>query len=86
MAGRRRSRMKHTDTELLDWLQEQDGCGLISDDAGRWAVSTGGIQNMPDTQKVIDISSTFYVEAKDWRSTVREAIETAISQIEEARK
>ena len=70
--------MKHSDTELLDWLQKIEGIGLISDDAGRWAVSTGGIQNMPDTMKAIDIASTFFVEAKDWRKTIRAAIETAI--------
>lgn len=66
------------DTKRLDWLEKQNGCGLISDDAGRWAISTGGFQNVPDSKKRIDIFSTFFVEAKQWRSSIRKAIDYAI--------
>jgi hypothetical protein len=69
---------KHTDKERLDWLEKNDGCGLISDDAGRWAVSTSGTQNCPDSEKPIDIATYFFVEAKEWQKSIREAIDYAI--------
>ncbi len=68
------------DKELIDWLEEQNGSGLISDDAGRWAISDGGIQNVPDPDNPIDIVSSFFVEAADWRNSVREAIQVAIDK------
>jgi hypothetical protein len=39
-----------TDTERLDWLSTQDGYALVSDDGGRWAVVTDGMQNVPDDE------------------------------------
>lgn len=69
-----------SDKELLDWLEKVDGMGLISDDAGRWAVSDGGIQNMPDFNKPITISTVFFVEANDWKPSIREAIDYAIDK------
>jgi len=72
-----------TDKELLDWLEKQEGLGLISDDAGRWAVSTGGIQNVPESAFPIDIASTFFVEKEYWKSTIKEAIEEAIKKEDE---
>lgn len=67
-----------TDKERLDWLEKNDGAGLISDDAGRWAISTGGSQNVPNPKKAIDIATTFFVEAKEWQPSVRKAIDYAI--------
>lgn len=68
------------DTDRLNWLEKNDGCGLISDDAGRWAVSTSGMQNLPNPDEPIDITTAFFVEAKEWKSTIREAIDYAIEQ------
>ena len=70
----------YTDKQRLDWLEKLDGCGLISDDAGRWAVSTGGVQNMPNPKKAIDIFTSFFVEAQEWQKTIRTAIDYAINQ------
>jgi hypothetical protein len=75
--------MKHTDKERLDWLGKQDGMGLISDDAGRWAVSAGGIQTVPNPKMAIRISSMFLVEAKGWQESIREAIDYAIEHEED---
>jgi hypothetical protein len=75
--------MKHTDKERLDWLEKQDGMGLISDDAGRWAVSTGGIQNVPNLKRATRISTVFIVEAKGWQKSIRKAIDYAIEHEEE---
>lgn len=69
---------KHTDKERLDWLEKNDGVGLISDDAGRWAVSTGGMQNVPNPKEAINICTLFFVEAKEWKKSIREAIDYAI--------
>lgn len=67
-----------TDSELIDWLETQQGSGLISDDFGHWTVSSSGIQNVPENIDVAsDISTSFFIEAKDWKPTIREAIEAA---------
>jgi hypothetical protein len=72
---------KYTDKQLLDWLEKQEGLGLISDDAGRWAISGSGFQNNPNRKKSIDIASSFFVEADDWRKSIREAVTVAIEEI-----
>ena len=76
---------RYTDKQRLDWLEKQDGCRLISDDAGRWAISTGGIQNVPNLAKPIDIESLFFVEAKKWQNDIRKAIDYAIYEGDKAR-
>ena len=69
-----------SDKELLDWLEVDYGAGLISDDAGRWVVSESGMQNVPDSNKAIDISTSFFIEAGDWRNSIREAIKVAMEK------
>lgn len=65
----------------LDWLEKQDGSGLISDDFGRWAVSASGFQNIPNNPRIAsDISTTFFIEASEWRPSILEAIEAAIER------
>lgn len=74
------------DAARLDWLGLQDGCGLVSDDAGHWAVSGSGMQNVPDTTP-IDLATTYIVMADEWKANVREAIDAAIleyAEIEES--
>lgn len=68
-----------TDKERLDWLEQQDGFALVSDDAGRWAVVTDGMQNVPDPDKAIDISTSFWIEADQWKDSIREAIDVVMS-------
>jgi hypothetical protein len=68
-----------TDMERLDWLEKHEGYGLISDDAGRWAVSTSGIQNLPTSDTPFDFVGKFWVEAADWRPSIREAIDAAMA-------
>lgn len=70
-----------TDKEMLDWLEQQEGYGLISDDFGRWAVATAGMQNVPDDTSVpSDINSMFMISADEWRPSVREAILAAVQR------
>lgn len=69
-----------TDSELIDCLEKLDGFGLISDDFGRWAVTSCGFQNVPDDINVpSDITTSFFVQAKDWKPTIREALNAALA-------
>jgi hypothetical protein len=81
---------KYSDSQLLDWLQNNGfmAPGLINDDGdngGLWAVSMTGIQNMPMGEGPQDISTSFFVEAHEWKPTVREAIIAAIEEDEEVK-
>lgn len=67
------------DTYLLNWLGKQDGAALVNDDGGRWAVSFDGIQNVPEKEPS-DIQTTFFIEAAQWKPTIREAIQAAIDE------
>jgi hypothetical protein len=70
-----------TDTERINWLEEQEGWALVSDDAGRWAVTTSGMQNVPDSDKAIDINTTFWIEADEWKNNIRQAIDFAMEMV-----
>lgn len=60
---------------LLESLIELGNCpALVNDDNGRWAVSETGVQNIPLNDKPSDIQTTFFIEAKDWKPTVRQAL------------
>lgn len=70
-----------TDTERLDWLAQQDGAALISNDFTMWTVSQMGMQEIPDgiEEGPTDLSTSFFVEKKDWHPSIREAIDAAIA-------
>lgn len=67
----------NNDDILLDWLEEHQGYGLISDDNGHWACVTNGMQNVPDGDEPQEIWTTFIVEADEWFDSIREAINNA---------
>lgn len=69
-----------TDTERLDWLEKRPGAGLISDDNGHWVVALSGMQNVPMGTGPEDIATSFFIEAKDWKPSIREAIDAAIAE------
>lgn len=50
------------------------GCGLISDDMGHWAVASFGMQTLPSNPPS-DVCTSFIVEAHEWKPTIREALE-----------
>jgi hypothetical protein len=72
-----------TDTELLDALEAlvNRGCcpGIINDDNGHWAVTGDGMQNVVCGDEPQDVQTTFFVEAAQWRKTIREAIEVFVN-------
>lgn len=76
---------KFTDTERLDFLaNECRGFALVSDDFGHWALVMDGFQSIPD-EAPGDVATTFFIEAKDWRKSPREAID-AVMEAMRARK
>ncbi len=69
------------DTCRLDWLEKQDGCGLISDDAGRWAMNKCGYQNYLNPDKTISYAkSSVWVGAHEWKPSIRAAIDYAMRE------
>ena len=67
-----------TDTDRINWLEKKvntGACpGLINDDNGHWALVFDGFQNVV-TGKPKDVSTTFFIKARDWKNTVRQAID-----------
>jgi hypothetical protein len=60
----------------LDWLEQHQGCNLISDDMGRWAVSTTGFQNLPENQdEPFDAQVVSLILKTEWKNSIREAID-----------
>ena len=67
-----------TDTELLNWLEDHQGYGLISDDNGHWACVCDGTQSLPIGSGPQNVDTAFWIEKKNWKKTIRKAIESAI--------
>lgn len=71
------------DTARLDWLEKECGSNLINDDAGRWQVSTSGFQPVPPEGGFTeDVSITSIAFHEDWKPTIREAIDAAMSPLD----
>ena len=68
-----------TDTERINWLQKQQGSALISDDFGHWAITGSGFQNVP-LKTPADINTTFFITKKDWKKTIRQAIDAEMKE------
>lgn len=67
---------KRTDAERLDYLGKQYGANLVNDDAGRWAVSDSGMQEVPPRggfKETTGIHSIVHPE--QWKKTIRQAID-----------
>jgi hypothetical protein len=67
------------DAARLDWLAsfEAEGYALISDDGGRWAMSTTGVQNVPEEEPA-DIWTSFHIGKDEWKPSPRDAIDAAV--------
>jgi hypothetical protein len=72
-----------TDTERLDWLEQNQGAALVSDDDCHWAVSVTGVQNIPYNTPA-DIQTSFLVKKHEWHPTIRAAIDAAIAEENES--
>lgn len=67
-----------TEKELFDWLEQHQGYALVSDDNGHWACVCDGTQSVPLKSGPQDIDTTFWIKKKDWKKSIRKAIEAAI--------
>jgi len=78
-------KQKVTDKEInceqaFESLAEIGYCpNLLNDDNGNWAVKFDGFQNVPMGDEPEDISTTFFIEAKDWKDSIYEALVWALS-------
>lgn len=74
------------DKARLDWLEAQQGYNLVSDDGERWAVSTSGVQPVPEPEGFKEIVDMIcIVEPEEWRTSIREAIDEALAKSKEAK-
>ena len=61
--------------QALESLAEIGYCpNLLNDDNGHWAVKFDGFQNVPLGNSPEDISTTCFVEAKNWKNSIYEAL------------
>jgi len=74
---------KRTDKERMDWLHKhsRSGIALINDDNGHWVVVADGAQNLPRGKAPCDINTTHFIEKRQWRKTVRGAIDLAMKEL-----
>lgn len=69
-----------TDAERLDWLEQTgNGCAVVHDDDAHWAFATDGMQNVV-IDGPQDLNTGFFVEASQFRPTIREAIDLAMDE------
>ena len=70
------------DTDRINWLEKQTRKGacpaLVYDDNGHWALSWTGMQNVVTGKNGKEVWTSFHVPAKDWKPTIRKAIDAAI--------
>jgi len=71
--------MSEEDKERIDWLEKEQGSALVSDDAKHWAVVCDGFQNVP-MNTPSDIQTTFFIKKKEWKKSIREAIDCAMKE------
>lgn len=60
---------------IMEELSKLGQCpNLLNDDNGKWAVTSDGFQNVVYGDEPSDVETSFFVEAKDWKLTPREAL------------
>lgn len=60
---------------VLEELANIGHCpALIFDDNGHWAVTSAGVQDVSLEEGPSDISTCFFIEAEEWKDTIREAV------------
>ena len=64
-----------TDTERLNWLENNQAYSLINDDNGHWACVSDGVQSVPMGDDPCDVQTAFFIEKDQWKHSIREAID-----------
>jgi len=83
-----KSILSHFDFLQFDFIMEQiaklGSCpNLLNDDNGNWAVSTDGYQNVVSGDDPQDVATHFFIEAKEWKKTPKEALKYFLEENEE---
>jgi hypothetical protein len=61
--------------QAFEDLSEIGFCpNLLNDDNGHWVVKFDGLQNSPMSDEPENISKTCFIEAKDWKDSIYEAL------------
>jgi len=68
--------------EAFESLAELGYCpNLLNDDDGHWAVKFDGFQNVQMGDEPEDIATTCFVEAKDWKDSIYEALVSSLEDV-----
>lgn len=68
---------------IMDQLANMGHCpNLLNDDNGHWAVTCDGYQNVVFGDETQDVETHFYVEAKQWKDTPKEALKVYLTEEE----
>jgi hypothetical protein len=77
--------MTRSDSQLIDGLQkacEHGECpGLVTNDAGKWAVARDGYLASREAENGVDIQITHVVLCNQWHDTPRKALEAFLDSI-----
>ncbi len=65
--------------KIIRWL-ENTGYNLINDDNGHWACVINGMQTVPLTDEPAAVSTSFFIEADEWKDSIAEAVEHAMQR------
>jgi len=70
---------KNFDTIPFDFIMHQlsflgQAPNLVYDDNGHWAVTSDGFQSIPSGDEPADVELFFFIEAKYWKKTPKEAL------------
>lgn len=68
---------------IMEELSKLGQCpNLLNDDNGNWAVTSDGFQNVVYGDEPQDVETQFFVEAKNWKPTPREALKYYLTEEE----
>lgn len=70
--------------QYIKALEDCEGVNLLSDDAGRWAVSGAGMQPIPEDGGFKEtVSIVSYVAPEEWKPSILEALAAYFDLLED---
>jgi len=73
------------DSLPFDFIMKQlsrlgEAPNLLYDDNGHWAVTSDGYQNVVFGEEPEDVETSFFIKAKQWKTTPKEALQYYINE------
>jgi len=69
---------------IMEQLANLGQCpNLLNDDNGHWAITGDGYQNVVIGDEPSDVETHFFIEAKEWKNTPKEALKDYLNSDEE---